>query len=107
MRLNRVDGERLRRSESVAGGNGDPPRVPMSDAIQHEHQPRERTFAEVFPWRNIRRAMLLVATIVAIVAIKRSAAPFLTRLTQILAPQQQAVRPARPPASPAPAAAGI
>lgn len=45
--------------------------------------PRERTFAEVFPWRSIRRALLLVLLIVAIVAIKRSAEPMLARVGQM------------------------
>lgn len=42
--------------------------------------PRERTFAELFPWRNIRRALMLVLLIVAIVMIKRSAGPWLARM---------------------------
>lgn len=42
--------------------------------------PRERTFAELFPWRNMRRAAMLVLLIVAIVAIKRSTAPLLSRV---------------------------
>src|SRR4051812_43000280 len=45
--------------------------------------PRERTFAELFPWRNIRRALMLVALIVAIVVIKRSMAPLLGRASQL------------------------
>lgn len=42
--------------------------------------PRERTFAELFPWRNMRRALMLVLLIVAIVAIKRSTSGFLGRV---------------------------
>jgi hypothetical protein len=45
--------------------------------------PRERTFAELFPWRNIRRALMLVALIVAIVIIKRSMSPLLGRASQL------------------------
>jgi hypothetical protein len=45
--------------------------------------PRERTFAELFPWRNLRRALMLVALIVAIVFIKRSIAPLLGRASQL------------------------
>jgi hypothetical protein len=50
---------------------------------QQRTPPRERTFAEVFPWRNIRRAVMLVFLIVAIVVIKRSAGRFLTRVGEM------------------------
>jgi hypothetical protein len=42
--------------------------------------PRERTFGELFPWRNMRRAVMLVLLIVAILTIKRSTGGFLTRV---------------------------
>lgn len=42
--------------------------------------PRERTFAELFPWRNLRRAVVLLLLIVAIVVIKRSTGGFLGRI---------------------------
>jgi hypothetical protein len=45
--------------------------------------PRERTFGELFPWRNMRRALMLVALIVAIVVIKRSMSPLLGRASQL------------------------
>ena len=45
--------------------------------------PRERTFAELFPWRNIRRALMLVALIVAILIVKRSMSPLLGRASQL------------------------
>jgi hypothetical protein len=45
--------------------------------------PRERTFAELFPWRNMRRALMLVALIIAIVVIKRSMSPLLGRASQL------------------------
>jgi hypothetical protein len=50
-----------------------------------DHQvrpPRERTFAQVFPWRNMRRALMLLALIGAIVGIKRSAGRFLADVTE-------------------------
>lgn len=56
--------------------------------------PRERTFAELFPWRNIRRALMLVALIVAIVLIKRSMSPLLGRASQLWGPVAPA--PAQP-----------
>ena len=56
--------------------------------------PRERTFAELFPWRSVRRAVMLLALIIAIVAAKRSMGPLLGRASQLwgLAPAS----PARP-----------
>jgi|SRR5450432_290528 len=45
--------------------------------------PRERTFLELFPWRNILRAAMLLLLILAIVAMKRSTGPLLARLGQM------------------------
>ncbi|HEY4186528.1 MAG TPA: hypothetical protein VGP07_15735 [Polyangia bacterium] len=56
--------------------------------------PRERTFAQLFPWRSIRRALMLVVLIVAIVIIKRRMGAFLEHAGQLWGP-----------VSPAPAAA--
>jgi hypothetical protein len=42
--------------------------------------PQERTFGQVFPWRNIRRALMLVLVILAIIMIKRSTGPLLARV---------------------------
>lgn len=55
--------------------------------------PRERTFAEVFPWRNIRRAAMLVLLIVAIVVIKRSTGGFLNRVGSLWATPVRRVAP--------------
>lgn len=71
--------------------------------------PAEKTFGQLFPWRNIRRAMMLVLLIVGIVVIKRSAQPLLERAGQMWgsprtsAPVQirAVVRPAAPPPMPA------
>ena len=49
----------------------------------HRLPPQEKSFGQVFPWRNIRRAMMLVLLIVAIVVIKRSAQPMLQRVGQM------------------------
>ena len=46
--------------------------------------PRERSFAQLFPWRNLARALLLVVVILAIVAIKKSAAPLLSRVGELV-----------------------
>jgi hypothetical protein len=53
---------------------------------RHKPPPRERTFAELFPWRNIRRALMLVLLIVAIVVIKRSTGPLLLRVGEMWGP---------------------
>lgn len=72
--------------------------------------PAEKTFGQLFPWRNIRRAMMLVLLIVGIVVIKRSAQPMLERAGQMwgsprpaAAPVQirAVVRPAPLPPTPA------
>ena len=66
--------------------------------------PRERTFGQLFPWRNIRRAVMLVLLIVAIVVIKRSAQPMLERVGQMWGTPAQTSAPVqiravvRPPA---------
>jgi hypothetical protein len=62
--------------------------------------PPERTFAQLFPWRNVRRALLLTVTIVAIVMVKRSAGPLLQRVTELLDPAPPAAAPAASPAPP-------
>jgi hypothetical protein len=52
--------------------------------------PREKTFAELFPWRNMRRALMLALLILGIVIIKRSAAPMLSRASEMWgSPQPQ------------------
>jgi hypothetical protein len=48
--------------------------------------PRERTFAQVFPWRNVRRAVMLLALIVVIVGMKRTAGRFLAGVTEWFGP---------------------
>jgi hypothetical protein len=55
--------------------------------------PQEKSFGQLFPWRNIRRALMLVLLIVAIFVIKRSAQPMLERVGQMWGP------PARRPAA--------
>jgi hypothetical protein len=53
------------------------------ERLQQRPAPAEKTFRQLFPWRNIRRAMMLVLLIVAIVVIKRSAQPMLERAGQM------------------------
>jgi hypothetical protein len=64
--------------------------------------PRERTFAKLFPWRSVRRAVMLVLLIVAIVAVKRSMGALLGRANQLLGlppPPATTSPPAQPPRS--------
>jgi hypothetical protein len=65
---------------------------------QQRSPPRERTFAELFPWRNIRRALMLVLLIVAIVMIKRSTGPWLARVSEMWGPTTPARAVGYPPA---------
>jgi hypothetical protein len=48
--------------------------------------PEERTFAQLFPWRNVARAMVLVVIILAIVAIQRSTGSLFSRVGELLGP---------------------
>ena len=58
----------------------------MSPERQQRSPPRERTFAQLFPWRNMRRAVMLVLLILAIVMIKRSTGPLLSRVGEMWGP---------------------
>jgi hypothetical protein len=57
--------------------------------------PRERRFAELFPWRNVRLAVLLALLIAVIVAYKGVAGRYMSQLTDWFAPPA----PAKPPAA--------
>lgn len=73
-------------------------------------RPRERTYVELFPWRNMRRVLMLVALIVAIVVIKRSMAPLLGRASQLWGlgpPTARAPNVDRPVAGARPPAFGV
>ena len=48
--------------------------------------PPERTFWQLLPRRNLRRALLLIIAIVAVIAIKRSGGLSLDRIFQQVAP---------------------
>jgi hypothetical protein len=60
--------------------------------------PRERTFARVFPWRSVRRALMLLALIVAIVVIKRRMGDFLQQAGRLWSPLTETPPSRRPPA---------
>jgi len=62
--------------------------------------PRERTFAQLFPWRNIRRAVMLILLIVAIVMIKRSTGPLLSRVGEMWGPPPSGPRSSSRPRAP-------
>jgi hypothetical protein len=48
--------------------------------------PPERTFWQLLPRRNLRRALLLIIAIIAVIAIKRSGGLSLDRIFQQVAP---------------------
>jgi len=58
-------------------------RTPGASPRERTTRSRERTFAQLFPWRNMRRVLMLLALIVAIVVIKRSMGPLLGRASQL------------------------
>ena len=58
--------------------------------------PRERTFAQVFPWRSIRKALMLVVLIIAIVVIKLRMGAFLQQAGRLWSPLTETPAPSRP-----------
>ena len=66
--------------------------------------PRERTFAQLFPWRSVRRALMLVVLIVAIVVIKRRMGAFLQQAGRLWSPITESPAPSQRPPVPAGAA---
>jgi hypothetical protein len=83
----------------------------MPPRLKDQPPPRERSFWEVFPKRSVRRAVLLLAVLVAVLVLRRSGGLALTRLVDGLVPPmparasaagQAAARPAgAAPAAPA------
>jgi hypothetical protein len=64
--------------------------------------PGERTFAQLFPWRNVARAMVLVVIIFAIVAIQRSTGSLFSRVGELLGPPATTTTATTPPQPPGP-----
>jgi len=67
--------------------------------------PRERTFAQLFPWRSVRRALMLVVLIVAIIVIKMRMGAFLQQAGRLWSPLTETPssgRTAPPPGGPVP-----
>lgn len=59
--------------------------------------PRERTFAQLFPWRSVRRALMLVVLIIAIVVIKVRMGTFLQQAGRLWSPLTETPATSRPP----------
>jgi len=72
-------------------------RTPGVSPRERTTRSRERTFAQLFPWRNMRRVIMLVALIVGIIMIKRSMGPLLGRASQLWGPASPAPAPADTP----------
>jgi len=81
-------------------------RTPGVSPRERTTRSRERTFAQLFPWRNMRRVIMLLALIVGIIVIKRSMGPLLGRASQLwgLGPASSAPAPADAPTSVEPGA---
>ena len=60
--------------------------MPSRRLIEQLPPPPERTFWQLLPRRNLRRALLLIIAIVAVIAIKRSGGLSLDRIFQQVAP---------------------
>lgn len=65
-----------------------------------EARGRERTYLSLLPWRNFRRVVFLIFALMAVVALKKSAAGFFNRLLESVAPAPPAAAPAHPDAPP-------
>jgi len=58
---------------------------------------RERSFREVFPWRNVTKAVLLLVAIAGIVVLKRKIDPLIKMTGDALSlPQPSQTSPAAP-----------
>lgn len=82
--------------------DGDQPARPaprpagVRNALLARLNPRERSYWQLVPRKNFRLAILLVALLVAIVALKRSGALSLTHMFEQLAPPVPAAKQGQP-----------
>lgn len=58
----------------------------LVEQLEQPPPPPERTFWQLVPRRNLRRALLLIIAIVAIIAIKRSGGLSLDKIFEQVAP---------------------
>jgi len=62
---------------------------------------RERSFRELFPWKNLRKALFLLMVIVGVVILKRQIDPLLKLAgTSLSPPASQSVSPPMRPHPP-------
>jgi len=62
--------------------------------------PRERTFAQLFPWRSVRKALMLLVLIIAIVVIKLRMGAFLQQAGRLWSPLTETPAASRRPPVP-------
>jgi hypothetical protein len=62
--------------------------------------PRERTFAQVFPWRSVRKALMLLVLIIGIVVIKLRMGAFLQHAGRLWSPLTETPAASRLPPAP-------
>jgi len=62
--------------------------------------PRERTFAQVFPWRSVRKAVMLLVLIIGIVVIKLRMGAFLQQAGRLWSPLTETPASSRRPPAP-------
>jgi hypothetical protein len=58
----------------------------LIEGLDHVPPPPERTFWQLLPRRNFRRALLLIIAIVAVIAIKRTGGLSLDKIFEQVAP---------------------
>lgn len=74
------------RAESVESSRPAPRPPGVRNAFRARLNPRERSYWQLVPRKNFRLALLLVALIVAIVALKRSGGMSLSHMFDAFAP---------------------
>ena len=67
-----------------ASGSGSRGELPAGS--RRAAQAGEKTYLALVPWRNLRRAVLLILALMAVVALKRSSGGFFSRILESVAP---------------------
>ena len=70
--------------DEPAPGSGSRGELPAGS--RREAQAGEKTYLALVPWRNLRRAVLLILALMAVVALKRSSGGFFSRILESVAP---------------------
>ncbi|MES1165863.1 MAG: hypothetical protein ABUR63_08900 [Verrucomicrobiota bacterium] len=74
------------RADSAESSRPAPRPAGVRNALRARRNPRERSYWQLVPRRNFRLALLLVALIVAVVALKRSGGTSVSHMLDAFAP---------------------